>query len=432
MGIVAALREDVIPLFIYLLLFAGVIAGIVWRAEIPVILLAIFMPLPTIWYTTHAYPFGKDAIDLLFISSAIGVSVNKGGYKKTPLFALVIATVIYTYISLIICSSRFGLPPPISLDNPFLAGWKNYVLMLFIYLVAYNATTSEKQVKWVINTCIGVLIFMVYQELRSFTAGASFSYGKRSDGPFWIAGLNANHFAAYVAYIGIFSLGLAIFATAKRGRWVYALTFIGSLYPLLFSYSRGAYGAMLGAITLYGLIKKRSIILLVLLFLVSWQSLLPTSVIERIEMTESESGNLEESASQRIAVWNEAVSIFQNHTITGIGYSGFVVATQSLVLHDTHNYYLKIAAEQGIVGLGLWLAFILSIALNAWRLTRSGKTPQSKGIGFSTLGCITAVMICNFFGDRFSQIEIGGTLMLIFAMTQRQAQLDKLNSPMHS
>ena len=63
MGIVAALREDVIPLFIYLVLFTGVIAGIVWRAEVPVILLAIFMPLPTIWYTTHAYPFGKDAID---------------------------------------------------------------------------------------------------------------------------------------------------------------------------------------------------------------------------------------------------------------------------------------------------------------------------------------------------------------------------------
>jgi O-antigen ligase len=103
-----------------------------------------------------------------------------------------------------------------------------------------------------------------------------------------------------------------------------------------------------------------------------------------------------------------------------------------LVLHDTHNYYLKIAAEQGIVGLGLWLAFILLIALTAWRLTRIGKTPQSKGIGFATLGCITAVMICNFFGDRFSQIEIGGTLMLIFAMTQRQAHLDTLNSPIHS
>jgi hypothetical protein len=48
-GIIAALREDVIPLFIYLALFAGVIAGMVWRAEIPVVLLAIFMPLPTIW-----------------------------------------------------------------------------------------------------------------------------------------------------------------------------------------------------------------------------------------------------------------------------------------------------------------------------------------------------------------------------------------------
>jgi len=431
-GIIAALREDVIPIFIYLILFSGVIAGIVWRAEIPVVLLAIFMPLPTIWYTTHAYPFGKDAIDLLFISAAIGVSINKGGYKKTPLFTLVIATVVYTYISLLICSSRFGLPQPITLENPFLASWKNYVLMFLIYLVAYNATTSEKQVKWVINTCIGVLVFMVFQELRSFTAGASFSYGKRSDGPFWIAGLNANHFAAYVAYIGIFALGLSIYAIARRSRWVYALTFIGSLYPLLFSYSRGAYAAMLGAITLYGLIKKRSIIVLVLLFLVSWQSLLPPSVIERIEMTESESGNLEESASQRIEVWNEAVSIFKNHTIMGIGYSGFVIATQSLVLHDTHNYYLKIAAEQGLVGLGLWLAFLLLIALSALRLTGTGKSSQSKSIGFGTLGCITAVMICNFFGDRFSQIEIGGTLMLIFAMTQRQTQLDSINTPMDS
>jgi len=423
-GIIAALRENVIPLFVYLTLLSGVIAGVTWRAEIPIILLAIFMPLPTLWYTTHIYPFGKDAIDLLFFSAAIGVFFNKQGYGKTPLLALSIVIMVYTYISLIICSFNFGLAPPITLDNPFLRGWKNYVLMFAIYIVAYNAVKSEKGVRWVVNTCIAVLVFMVYQELRSFSAGASFSYGKRSDGPFWIASLNANHFAAFVAYLGVFSLGMAFFADRKRSRWLYFCTFIGSLYPLLFSYSRGAYAAVLGAITVYGLIRKKSIILLILLFLVAWQDLLPTSVVERIEMTESDSGDLEESANQRLEVWNEAVSIFKGHPLIGIGYSGFVVATAHLLLHDTHNYYLKIAVEQGLIGLGLWLSFILSVGLTAWKLAMSGQSRQSRSIGFATFGCIVAVMICNLFGDRFSQIEIGGTLMLIFAMNQRQAQLE--------
>ena len=141
-------------------------------------------------------------------------------------------------------------------------------------------------------------------------------------------------------------------------------------------------------------------------------------------MTEDASGGLDDSSAFRLEVWELAIALFRDNLFTGIGFNGFIVASQGMKLHDTHNFYLKIAAEQGLLGLFLWFAFIFGVAIKAWSLFRHSLSFYSKSCGFATLGCLVGVMVCNLFGDRFSQIEVSVVLVLLFAAMQRQGLID--------
>jgi O-antigen ligase len=420
---IGALKVFILPLSIWLTMLSTVLLGILWRAELPVMLYAVLAPLPTLWYPTHVFVFGKDTQDLLIASAMLGVMVNKGGFQRTPHLGWILAIALYTYAALWNTALRFGLDAPLTRENPYLADWKNYVLMLMVYVAAFNAIRTEAHVRLLVNLSVGALLFMVQRELTSFVAGSSFSYGSRANGPFWIVGMNANHFGAFVAHIGVFALGLGLVDRHPVRRWFYLAAFFGSLYPLLFSYSRGAYVGVLAALCVFGLVRHRWLLGLVAVLMVLWQVVLPESVVDRITMTEGEDGELEASAAGRVEVWEHARSLFLQSPIFGIGLNGFMTARAGESLTDPHNFYLKTAAEQGVVGLLLLFGMLLSFLYSAWRLQRDAKTPFAAGLGYGGMGCIIAVMVTNAFGDRFSQLALGSTFFLLLGAIERMRVL---------
>ncbi|MEI7447711.1 MAG: O-antigen ligase family protein, partial [Burkholderiales bacterium] len=421
---IAALKEGVLPFAVWAAVMGAVLLGMLWRAELPVFLFAVLSPLPTLWYPTHEFTFGKDTQDLLVAASLLGAMINKGGLQRTPQLGWILAIGVYTYLSLWNCALRFGLDAPVSQANPYLADWKNYVLLMLVYVAAYNAVRTEAQVRVLVTISVGVLLFMVQRELNSFVAGSSFSYGSRANGPFWIVGMNANHFGAFVAHFGAFALGLALMERQPLRRAFYLAAFVGSLYPLLFSYSRGAYVALLAAMTVYGLTRHRWMLGVVALLAIVWQGVLPESVVERITMTESEDGQLEESAAGRVEVWEHARMLFLQSPVFGIGLNGFMTARAGETLTDTHNYYLKVAAEQGVVGVALLFGLLISFLLSAWKLQRDARTPFARGLGYGGVGMMIAAMATNAFGDRFSQLALGSTLFLMMAAIERMRTIE--------
>jgi len=420
---IGALKVFILPLAIWLTMLSTVLLGILWRAELPVMLYAVLAPLPTLWYPTHDFVFGKDTMDLLIASAMLGVVVNKGGFQRTPHLGWIVAISVYTYAALWNTTLRFGLDSPFTRSNPYLADWKNYVLMLLVYVAAFNAVRTEQHVRWLVNLSVGALLFMVQRELTGFVAGSAFSYGSRANGPFWVVGMNANHFGAFVAHIGVFALGLGLLDKHPVRRWVYLGAFAGSLYPLLFSYSRGAYLAVLAALCVFGVMRHRWLLGLVAVLAVLWQVVLPDSVVDRITMTEGEDGELEASAAGRVEVWEHARTLFLQSPIFGIGLNGFMTARAGETLTDPHNFYLKVAAEQGVVGLLLLFGMLLAFLHSAWRLQRDARTPFAAGLGYGGMGCIIAVMVTNAFGDRFSQLALGSTFFLLLGAIERMRLL---------
>lgn len=424
----AAFKEFVLPLLVYFVVLGGCLVGLLKSPRVPLLLFVFLVSLPSFWYPTHQFPLGKDTMDLLFWSAIFGL-VRKQELRWPERGWLVLAAVLYGYFSLWLLSRNFGLAAPLTTEHPVLADWKNYAMMALWFFVAYSAVNAVEDAKYVVAVMIGVLLFMCWREISGFVAGSSFSWTRRAEGPFWIVGLNSNHFGAFIAQVSLLAMGAAAYETRKARRIILWATVGLSLYPLLYSYSRGAYLAYLAGLLVLGALRYRWLIPAGVVLLFVWQVALPESVVERISMTENEDGELEKSAALRIQMWAIATRLFGENPITGIGMNGFFFVTEGLELRNVHNYYYQVAAEQGAIGVALLLSMLLAALRIGWRVWRRHDNGFQKGVGLGLMGYTVAVAVANVFGDRFSQLALGSYFFVLMGVgaallrlqTQREA-----------
>ena len=414
----AILAPMTLPLF-YISVAATSIASIFRRAEWGLYALIVVTPLANVRYRFNPYPYGKDLLDILIFSVLIGIFINKNGFKRAPNGALLVLFIVVNYLALWNTSLRFSLPLPFTTDNELLSDWKNYAEMIFLYFLVFNCTQDEKHQKIVTSIVAAVMLFIAVREFRNFTEGDVFSYDKRVEGPFWVMGLGANHMGAFVAHYGAVLLGLYLLDDNRQRRWLYLLAMIFSLHPLFFAYSRGAYIGALAAVLFFGIVKKRSLLLLLVAIVIFWQTLLPQTVVERIAMTESPSGELESSAGKRVELWDRAVELFQNNPLFGIGYGGFSLSVSVEGLTDTHNFYMRMLSEQGIIGIVLFGIVLLAAFRSGWRLYGLAQTSYLRGLGLGFMGCVIAVVVTNMFGDRWSYFVLGGYFFVLWGVVDR-------------
>jgi O-antigen ligase len=266
-------------------------------------------------------------------------------------------------------------------------------------------------------------LFIIFQNYRSILAGETFSQTTRAAGPFQLAGLNPNHFGAFLANYGVAALALFLGDVGWR-RIVYLGVSAGGIYPLFYTYSRGAYLAATLAVFIMGLLKSRIIIVFVIALLIFWKEILPESVVERILMTEGSGGQLEASAADRLLLWQLARNLFADNPLFGIGFNGFVFASSNLSLHNVHNFYLQSAAEQGIIGIGTIGAIMLRSVGSGLSLFWRGSSAYSKSLGLAFLACSVSVIVGNIFGDRFSQLYLGAYYFIMMGLTDRMSLLN--------
>ena len=409
--------------FSSVLYFGGILTIILTifkRAEWGLYFMVALLPQPNIYYKLYDFPMGKDMLDFLFLAVLLGIFINKSGVTKTFNSFAIITFIGISYLALINGSINFSLPFPVTFDNPLIKPWKNYAMMIFMYFLALNAIKDERQQKILVIIMSVVVLFVSVRSYRAFTGGEIFSYESRYPGPFWVVLLGANHFGAFMAhYLSVF-LGLLLFDDDRRRKLLYLATILFGLHPLFFSYSRGAYMAALGVLTFFGIIKKRSLLVVVLVILISWQAILPLSVIDRIEKSQTDFGELEHSAAVRLDLWDHALKLFEQNPVFGVGFGGFQFSVPEGVHYtDTHNFYLKTLSEQGVIGFTL-LLFVLFLAFRSgWRLFKIGKTPFYRGLGFGLVGCIAACIITNMFGDRWSYLVLGSYFWVFWGLVDR-------------
>src|SRR5260370_41766205 len=92
---------------------------------------------------------------------------------------------------------------------------------------------------------------------------------------------------------------------------------------------------------------------------------------------------------------------------------------------DTHNYYVKVMLEMGIVGLIVFLGIISRMFTAGYSLFRTALAEDFlRGMGLGLAGMVVTTMVANAFGDRWTYIEETGFLWVIAAMAIRGRMIE--------
>ncbi len=385
------------------------------------LMLATFLlPLRNVIDKIQIYPLGNQFIDILLIGIIIGGVVNKKSpssntSKKSSINTIAIITVIYMLFSLF--RGGFYLYGGFNFDihDARVQDWKNFSLMPLLFFLNFKNNVSKKEV-WILFAVMSFSIFLVdYCTIHQIKEHSALIDREKIRGTFPFLGPNevAAFFNEYTIIL------MSVFYAIKKGRnkWLLLILILANLYCIIFLYSRGAYvGLTVGMLILF-VFKDKKLLIPLMLVLLFWQYVLPQNVIDRIKETKTASGQLDLSSQTRIDIWGQALDYFKSSPIVGIGFGSF--RNLGLKLGDTHNIYIKILTEQGLIGLIILLITIFCFIKEGWRLYQKGDDELSKALGLGFVCCIFVMMVNNLFGDRWSYLEPNAYLWIFAGLVAR-------------
>ena len=401
------------------------VLSVFWRPTIGLYLLVPLLPLQTVRYRLHGFVLGDQFIDVLLLGIIIGLK-RRGRpiIPKTPLNFLLFGYIAYTYLSMVRGSFYLGVDLPLWFSDPRVSAWKNYVVDLIVmFFVITSAIRTKRQMGFLILAmCVGCLLLA--KGFHNNIGGrdfSSFSYDLRDDGPMGFAGVNG--LAAFSAQVGIFLLAFYLGTRNILLKMGYLGVLVSCGYCILFALSRGGYGAFLIGILYLGIVRSRILLVVLVIFLLGWQGLVPAAVRDRIFMTTDAEGNVEHSAASRLGLLEEAMQVFQADPVFGTGFNTYSYGSHYEGYGDTHNVYVKVLVETGLVGLLLFLTIFWKLFQIGFRLYRTSPDQflSTLGLGFS--GLMVAVFIANVFGDRWMYFQITGYTYACAAMAVRGQEM---------
>lgn len=419
------LFHSLAPLGFYLATIAVFFVSAFWRPQIGVYYLAFFLPLENVRYYLHAFPFGEKFVDILLLGVFIGIFSRRNGaeWLRSPLTALLAVWGAMLYISLVGGSFYLNRSLPISISDPRFSDWKNYIEFFFFFLAAAGAIRTRREIVTLL-LAMGGCYLMVNRAFHGTMSGrdlSSFSYDVRDAGP--LGGAGENGLAAFEATCLLFLTALLGFRFSRKVKLAVAALICTGVYCLLFTFSRGGYAALVIGLVFLGLVHQRKLLVVVAVLLISWQTLLPTSVRQRITMTYDQSdggGDLDQSAQTRVDLWTDAERLIQANPIFGTGFQTYAYMGRVGGFRDTHNYYVKILLETGVVGLAVFLVVVWRMFALGYQLYRRAEDDlllSALGLGFATL--MIGTISTNLFGDRWSYFQVDGWMWLLLGVVAR-------------
>jgi len=310
-----------------------------------------------------------------------------------------------------------------------------YILMYYLY---YRAVQDIKTIRLV----LAVVLFTAFlAQLQAVRQGLDYGLGnfnetRRAAGPFGSAA-RANSCAAY--FVIMVPVGAACMLEFKRGWKVFLMLLFSvgmGVFGLFVTYSRQGY-FILGLILLYLTFRKSLVLALCLCgFLACYQLWAPDAMIQRIEMTkqdedakpgkDGEAPKYDESTESRFLIWDGAfrmmgerpLGVGLNHFKRNIGkyeprYAGY----------DAHNNYIRMAAEATPIASLAMIFIIIRLFILGIQVERVDRSDASRALGLSMQAAAIGVLMSNFYGSRFFDGDVTGSVWILAALAARYRQI---------
>ena len=302
--------------------------------------------------------------------------------------------------------------------------------VLLLYLIL-RTSLGEKEIPWVVGGLllaglveglVGVYQFFTRAGPEHFVVMGRFM---RAYGHF----MQPNPFGGYMGLVVplALALGLGLFSDGEipwRLRLGLALSCLSLALltgmALVMSWSRGAWlGATAAVACVVMLVDKRialalgilalALILLVRLplqpFLARFQELTIWPGREDLRTIEITDENY--AVVERLAHWDAAIRMWGDHLWFGVGignyepvYSAYALPRWPEPLGHAHNYYLNIAAETGLLGLGAYLLFWGWVFFQAFKGIYS-QVGWKRALLIGAVGSFVHLTVHNFFDNLY-------------------------------
>lgn len=353
----------------------------------------------------------------LFELVLFGMFISIAELRKRMLIALtqplVIATLLF-YL-LILLDTSYGVDTmQVGLGSVW--GWRK-ILLLPIAVALFNETYWKEKLAMSfvkVTTICAILSF-----IGSALAFAIYKY------PAGI--IIRNHATQGIVFsVAAFTAGMFLLlnfnAMSRLQKWAFTSSALLLICNVVYiTPGRSGYLALiaLGLTTAfaYAYINKKIVVPLIILMLIPMLLLSSPTVRQRISQGVSETEHYKTKAEAtsmglRMALWSNTIELIRERPVLGYGSGSFEKAYsakiamdpawEKTITHDPHNQFLKITAEQGIIGLIVFFAMIMSAFL------------QKPSFLFYILGLGVLITWCgnSLFSSHFSTFSEGRFIFL--------------------
>ena len=318
--------------------------------------------------------------------------------------------------------------------------WFSYFALFFIYSHAIDDKNLANKVLLFIALGYSLETFYTLKDL--LVHGRERLYGSLG---------NPNELGTYFSIFWVI-VWVAI-CDLKKQSWLSHLlkiTLFVAVFCLLRTLSRGSYLALIATFLTYAFHRSKKLfvvaLLSIILLFVFYNTLLPDFMVNRINQSftvESFDGGyqtgrniqLDEGAS-RVVFWKSGLKMFADHPVLGVGFNQFPhwLVTYGreyglTIPMNAHNMFVKMLAEQGIVGILAFL-WLLWNGLRSASVLISSTEPSYRRLGIAFKVIIVGFIVSMMFGDRFFQGALVGNYFILAGIVRSSIlQLKSGNEP---
>lgn len=229
---------------------------------------------------------------------------------------------------------------------------------------------------------------------------------------------NPNVLAEYLGLLIPMVLGLLWVSKGFRRKTILFITFCLMTACLILTFSRGAWVGLALAFLIFATLKEPRLFIILLLIVLVAPMFMPSVVTHRIESI----GSLEDSSNTyRITIWIASLRMIKDYWLTGVGlglsafsrvYRDYMIAGTPAV--HSHNLYLQIGIEMGILG----LLALLWMVIQGFSTAISGlKNPHwSSFVQAGIVSALTGHLLHGLFDYTWFSPRILMTFWLLFGM----------------
>jgi putative inorganic carbon (hco3(-)) transporter len=385
--------------------------------------IAYFNPHHYAWGFANTFPVAQ----VIVIPTILGAFFSKDVNRKVFTRETVLLLSFWLWVGLTMANTHFE---PMFADHIVegTARLAEFSKIMVMTLLTIFLVTSQKKLKYLMMvTAFSLGLLALKGTIFGILTGGNF----RVWGPpkSFIADNNDFGLALNMTIPMLFFLGRD--EQNRKLRILYKITFLCSIVAVLLTYSRGALLGLTAILAVLALKSRYKLVSASLLVIAAVMviSFAPAAWMAR--MGDFANGKLDGSAQERFTSWAFAWNLAKTYPITGAGFECFtpgLFATFSQRDPQTwlggrtssgpHSIYFQVLAEQGFVGLGIFLSLLASCLLSARRLRkRAARDPALSWVGsyaqIVELGILAYMVSGAFLGRAYFDLYLQLVAILI-------------------